>query len=130
MNTHTLCSAGFRRYFLASFALVCGLGLVPALSAQQADAPSAAPLSEAATRGKAIFATNCVVCHNAENTDKKIGPGLKGLMERGTFTSDGTKITDESLTTFIQAGKGLMPPFKATLPPPKLDDVIAYLKTL
>ena len=94
------------------------------------DAPAAAALSPAATRGKAIFQEKCALCHNAESTDKKIGPGMKGLYQRGTFTGDGSKVTDESVKKFIEAGKGMMPPFKDTLEPAKLDDVVAYVKTL
>lgn len=97
------------------------------------DAPAAAPsaLSESATRGKAVFQEKCALCHNAESTEKKIGPGLKGFTARGTYTSDGSKVTDESLQKFIQAGKGMMPAFTdATLPPAKRDDVIAYVKSL
>jgi mono/diheme cytochrome c family protein len=69
------------------------------------------------------------VCHSADTTEKKIGPGLKGFYARGTFT-DGSKVTDESLLKFIQTGKGAMPPFKDTLEPAKLQDIMAYLKTL
>ena len=97
--------------------------------AQDAQAP-AAPLSDSATRGKAIFVEKCVLCHNAETAEKKIGPGLKGFNQRGTFTSDGSKVTDESLKKFIEAGKGMMPPFKDTIEPAKLQDVIDYVKTL
>ena len=97
-------------------------------SSHAQDAP--APLSESATHGKAIFQEKCALCHNAETTEKKIGPGLKGFNARGTFTSDGSKVTDESLKKFIEAGQGMMPPFKDTLEPPKLQDVIAYVKTL
>lgn len=96
------------------------------------DAPPAAAASGAptATAGKTVFEQKCSVCHNADSTDKKIGPGLKGLYARGTFTTSGNKITDESITAFIQAGSGMMPPFKGVLEPASLQDVVAYLKTL
>jgi cytochrome c len=100
----------------------------PATPAQAATA--AAPLSEAATRGKAVFTEKCALCHNAETAEKKIGPGLKGFYARGTFTSDGTKVTDDSVTKFIEAGKGMMPPFKDSLGPDKIKDVVEYVKTL
>lgn len=97
------------------------------------DAPTSAPaaMSESATRGKAVFQEKCAICHNAESEEKKIGPGLKGFTKRGTFSSDGSKVTDETLQKFIQAGKGMMPAFSdTTLPPAKRDDVIAYVKSL
>ena len=85
--------------------------------------------SDVAARGKTIFDEKCSVCHSADTTEKKVGPGLKGFYARGNFT-DGSKVTDDSLLKFIQTGKGAMPPFKDTLEPAKLQDVIAYLKTL
>jgi cytochrome c len=98
--------------------------------AQDSAAPAPAHLSEAATRGKTVFAEKCALCHSAETTDKKIGPGLKGFYQRGTFTSDSSKVTDQSVTKFIESGKGMMPPFKDTLEPAKIEDVVAYVKTL
>src|ERR1700712_636509 len=83
---------------------------------------AAAPLSEAATRGQAVFKEKCTMCHNADSADAKIGPGLKGFTKRGTFTSDQSKVTDESLTTFIQNGKGMMPAFKTILEPAQIKD--------
>ncbi|MEO6804155.1 MAG: cytochrome c [Granulicella sp.] len=94
------------------------------------DAPPTAAASSAPAAGKAIFEQKCAVCHNADSTDKKIGPGLKGLYARGTFTTSGNKITDDSITAFIQAGSGMMPPFKGVLEPAGLQDVVTYLKTL
>ena len=75
----------------------------------------------AVARGKTLFQQKCSVCHYDTSDQKKIGPGLKGLSKRGTFTVNGNKITDDSLKTWIENGDQLMPPFK---------DVIAYVKTL
>ncbi len=36
---------------------------------------------------------------------KKIGPGLKGLAKRGTFSVNGNKITDESLKALRNAAR-------------------------
>ena len=92
---------------------------------------AAAPAtSDPGARGKITFTEKCSLCHSADTTEKKIGPGLKGFYARGTFTSDDSKVTDDSLLKFLQTGKGLMPPFKDTLEPAKLQDIIAYLKTL
>jgi cytochrome c len=98
--------------------------------AQDSAAPTPAHLSEAATRGKTVFAEKCALCHSADTTDKKIGPGLKGFYQRGAFTSDPGKVTDQSVTKFIESGKGMMPPFKDTLEPASIQDVVAYVKTL
>jgi mono/diheme cytochrome c family protein len=84
----------------------------------------------AAARGKELFDTKCGICHYADNDQKKIGPGLKGISKRGTFTVNNNKVTDESLKTWIENGDTLMPPFKDVLEPAQIKDVIAYVKTL
>jgi mono/diheme cytochrome c family protein len=84
----------------------------------------------AAARGKDVFDKKCGVCHYADSDAKKIGPGLKGIGKRGTFTVNNNKVTDESLKTWIENGDNLMPPFKEVLEPAQIKDVIAYVKTL
>lgn len=84
----------------------------------------------AATRGKDTFDKKCSICHYADNDQKKIGPGLKGISKRGTFTVNNNKVTDETLKTWIENGDSLMPPFKDVLEPAQIKDVIAYVKTL
>jgi cytochrome c len=104
-----------------SLAAVLGLSIAAAGHAQ---------LSPAATQGKATFDGKCAVCHSADTTDKKIGPGLKGLYTRGVFQDGTTKVTDESVTERIQNGKIPMPPFKDTLKPEEIQQLVEYLKTL
>jgi cytochrome c len=84
----------------------------------------------AVARGKEVFDKKCGICHYADNDQKKIGPGLKGLYKRGTFTVNNNKVTDETLKTWIENGDTLMPPFKDVLDPEQIKDVIAYVKTL
>ncbi len=86
--------------------------------------------SAAVARGKSLFQQKCSICHYDTSDQKKIGPGLKGLSKRGTFSVNGNKITDESLKTWIENGDQLMPPFKDVLEPDQIKDVIAYVKTL
>lgn len=84
----------------------------------------------AVAHGKDVFEKKCAMCHYAESSGKKIGPGLKGMNKRGTFTVNNNKITDESLKTWIENGDSLMPPFKDVIEAAEIRDVIAYLKTL
>jgi cytochrome c len=84
----------------------------------------------AVARGKEVFDKKCAVCHYADSDAKKIGPGLKGIGKRGTFTVNNSKVTDESLKTWIENGDNLMPPFKEALDPAQIKDVVAYVKTL
>ena len=84
----------------------------------------------AVARGKTIFQQKCTVCHYDTSEQKKIGPGLKGISKRGTFSVNGNKITDETLKTWIENGDQLMPGLKDSLEASQIKDVIAYVKTL
>ena len=60
------------------------------------------PMSAAdAKKGESVF-ENCAVCHNADSTEVKIGPGLKGLFKR------------EKLVTGKPVNTQLPPPFCQT----------------
>jgi cytochrome c len=83
-----------------------------------------------ATRGKQIFEQKCAICHFADKTEKKIGPGLKGMSKRGTFSVNGNKVTTESLKTWIENGDSQMPGMKDLLDATQIRDVVAYVKTL
>jgi cytochrome c2 len=77
-----------------------------------------------------VFDQKCSVCHFADSDAKKIGPGLKGISKRGTFSVNNNKFTDDALKTWIENGDSLMPPFKDVLDEQQIKDVIAYVKTL
>jgi len=120
-------------------ALVLGiatLACAAALVAQDPPAKKAAAKggssgnAAAVARGKEVFEKRCAICHYAESDAKKIGPGLKGLAKRGTFSVNSNKVTDENLKTWIENGDTLMPPFKDVLQAAQIKDVIAYVKTL
>ncbi len=120
----------------ASFVAVAILAAATAAAASQtqhsskkAPAKSSASPAEVAI-GKAVFQQKCSVCHYDSSDAKKIGPGLKGLNKRGTFTVNGNKVTNESLKEWIDTGDTLMPPFKEVLTPEQLKAVVAYVRTL
>jgi cytochrome c len=118
---------------LASFILIgtCATVLCAGfLYAQDSSKKTAGANSAAVGRGKAVFQQKCALCHYDTTDQKKIGPGLKGLNKRGTFSVNGNKITDDSLKTWIENGDQLMPPFKDVLEPAQIKDVIAYVRTL
>ena len=120
-----------RNYLVLAIAL---LGMAVAVFAQ--DPPAKAPAKKAAaskgspTKGKEVFDQKCGLCHFADSDAKKIGPGLKGISKRGTFTVNNNKFTEETLKTWIENGDSLMPPFKDVLDEGQIKDVIAYVKTL
>jgi mono/diheme cytochrome c family protein len=122
-----------RTFFLLGMAT---LACAAAIAAQEQPAKKSASnggskgSSAAAARGKDVFEKKCGICHYADSDAKKIGPGLKGLAKRGTFSVNNNKVTDENLRTWIENGDSLMPPFKDALEAAQIKDVIAYVKTL
>jgi cytochrome c2 len=81
-----------------------------------------------AEKGKEVF-QQCAVCHNADSTEKKMGPGLKGLFSREKM-NNGKKPTDENVLEKINEGGNGMPAYKEMLSDDEKDDLMAYLKTL
>jgi len=79
-------------------------------------------------KGKETF-QQCAVCHNADSTDKKMGPGLKGLFSKEKM-NNGKKPTEENVRAQIDEGGNGMPAYKEMLSDDDKDDLIAYLKTL
>jgi len=119
--------------------LVLGIATLAVAGAVLAqDPPAKKPASNGGTkaspaavaRGKEVFDKKCGICHFADSDSKKIGPGLKGIGKRGTFTVNNNKVTDESLKTWIENGDSLMPPFKDVLDEAQIKDVIGYVKSL
>lgn len=118
--------------FASSLAVLaaCAAVVAGSMLAGQESAKKTGGNAAAVARGKTIFQQKCTVCHYDTSNQKKIGPGLKGLSKRGTFSVNGNKITDESLKTWIENGDQLMPGLKDTLEASQIKDVIAYIKTL
>jgi len=108
----------------------CALAGGGALLAQDSGKKAGGASAAAVGRGKSLFQQKCSLCHYDTSDQKKIGPGLKGLSKRGTFSVNGNKITDDSLKTWIENGDQLMPPFKDVLEPGQIKDLVAYVKTL
>ncbi|HTS75034.1 MAG TPA: cytochrome c [Bryobacteraceae bacterium] len=82
-----------------------------------------------AAKGKDIFEMNCSVCHNADNAEKKVGPGLKGLFKKEKL-ANGKKPTEANIRAVINAGGNGMPSYQDLLSDEEKSSVIAYLKTL
>jgi cytochrome c2 len=122
-----------RNYLVLGIATLAVAGAVVAQDPPAKPAPKKASghaAAGSATRGKEVFEKKCAMCHFADNDAKKIGPGLKGLAKRGTFSVNGNKVTTQSLTTWIENGDTMMPGMKETLEPGQIKDVVAYVKTL
>ena len=122
-----------RNFLILGIAALAVAGAVLAQDppAKKTATPASAKASPAAiARGKELFDKKCGICHFADSDAKKIGPGLKGIGKRGTFTVNNNKVTDESMKTWIENGDSLMPPFKDVLEDAQIKDVIAYVKSL
>src|SRR6202047_711951 len=81
-----------------------------------------------AEKGKEVF-QQCGVCHNADSTEKKMGPGLKGLFSNEKM-SNGKKPTEANVREKVDEGGNGMPAYKEMLAGDEKADLIAYLKTL
>jgi len=79
-------------------------------------------------KGKEVF-QQCMPCHNADSTEKKMGPGLKGLFSKEKL-SNGKKPTEANVRAQIDNGGNGMPAYKEMLSDEEKNDLIAYLKTL
>ena len=79
-------------------------------------------------KGKEVF-EQCAVCHNADSTEKKMGPGLKGLFKRDKL-KNGKKVNEANVKALINAGGNGMPSYSDMLADDERDNLIAYLKTL
>jgi cytochrome c len=100
---------------------ICGTLLAGSVAAMAAGKGDAA-------KGKDVF-EQCGVCHNADSTDKKMGPGLKGLFKKDKMSND-KKPTEANVRAKIDEGGNGMPQYKEMLSDQEKDDLIAYLKTL
>jgi len=122
-----------RNYLIVGIATLAVAGALVAQDQPEKTAPkktSSHGAGGSAARGKEVFEKKCAMCHFADKDEKKIGPGLKGLSKRGTFTVNGNKVTTEALTTWIENVDSMMPGMKDALEPAQIKDVVAYVKTL
>ena len=122
-----------RNYLILGIATLAVAGALLAQDSPEKTAPKKTAghgSAGSAVRGKEVFEKKCAMCHFADKEEKKIGPGLKGLSKRGTFTINGAKVTTEALTTWIENGGSMMPGMKESLEPAQIKDVVAYVKTL
>ncbi len=92
-------------------------------------------LSPAAKAGKKIFDDNCTMCHFADQTTAKIGPGLKGLFKNKALPYSHRPVTVANVEEQIEKGNPQgkpmpMPPFGSKLSKTQINDLIAYLKTI
>lgn len=79
--------------------------------------------------GKLVYGQKCEACHFSASSEKKIGPGLAGLMRRPKF-KNGMTTDDDHLRRVIERGGKDMPGFRDSLKEKQIRDLIAYVKAL
>ncbi len=109
---------------MRTFAIAVSAVSLLAASAFAQDAPKGD-----AAKGKSTFEDSCSGCHNADSTEKKMGPGLKGLFAKEKMGT-GAKPTYENVLKQINEGGNGMPGYKDTLSDDEKSNIMAYLKTL
>ena len=86
----------------------------------------AAPLAaQDAASGQEIFDTKCAVCHNIDNDEKKIGPGLASVKD-GKLPS-GKDATHENVLENLNKGGNGMPAFEKLLSDEEKEALFKYL---
>jgi uncharacterized membrane protein len=79
--------------------------------------------------GARIFNESCSVCHYANKTETKIGPGLQGFFNLKSMPSSGLPVSDVNIRKQLKTPLQDMPSF-SDLPEEDIEALIAYLKTL
>jgi len=109
--------------------LAQGPGKSPDKKGQAKKQEGEKPTKGNALKGKAVYEEYCAICHFSASSEKKIGPGLKGIFRFGKF-SDGKKVDDKSMRAWIENGGVDMPAFKDSLTVQEISNLIAFLRTL
>jgi uncharacterized membrane protein len=79
--------------------------------------------------GAALFKQNCSGCHFTDNTEIKLGPGLKGVFAQEKFPISGQPVSDDGFRQLLKAPYSKMPPF-GHLADEQVEALLDYLKTL
>ena len=95
-------------------------------------AGSVSAQAQDAAKGKAVFETNCVICHEATSETTKVGPGLKEWFKKPPHEFNGKQHThdEETLREQVKKGSSAMPPLESLVSDADLNDLVAYVKTL
>lgn len=86
-------------------------------------------IQDPAVKGEKVFSNNCGICHYADTTRTKVGPGLKGLFDLKVTPIRKMPLTDENIRSQVREGGRDMPPY-GYLTDSQIEALLAYLKTL
>jgi cytochrome c len=82
-----------------------------------------------AKKGSDLFSFHCAGCHHADKEDAKIGPGLKGLFQKGLLPVSGRPATEANIRQQLKEPFRRMPAF-GSFSAQEVSELIAYLITL
>jgi len=108
---------------------VIGLGYFGGELVYGSKSPVSDAKGELAGKGAEIFNQKCSFCHFTDNTEAKVGPGLKGIFSLKAMPTSGLAVSDDNIRKQLKTPFKDMPPF-ADLSDENIEALIAYLKTL
>jgi mono/diheme cytochrome c family protein len=79
--------------------------------------------------GRAAFASHCGACHYDRESGSLHGPSLLGVYKK-SYLPSGAPANDDRIRNVILHGRGNMPALGGTISDDRIDDILAYLKTL
>jgi mono/diheme cytochrome c family protein len=80
-------------------------------------------------RGRALYDTYCLRCHEAYISGGRNGPSLMGVFKKKELPS-GAPANDERAGEVIMQGRAKMPSFGDKLSREQVQDILAYMHTL
>ncbi len=118
--------ANFRKLVLAGLALLVIAGCESS-GPRKSDAELG--LNPQQARGRKVYDTYCLNCHEPYSHGGRRGPSLMGLFKKPDLPS-GAPANDQRVTEAILQGRMKMPGFAGRIDQQQLDDLLAYLHTL
>ncbi len=119
-------AAQIRNLLLAGLALLILTGCESS-GARKSDAELG--LNPQQARGRKVYDTYCLNCHNPYSRGGRHGPSLMGLYKKAELPS-GAPANDQRVSEAILKGRINMPGFGGRIGQQQLDDLLAYLHSL
>jgi len=84
---------------------------------------------ESITKGKGLYESKCIFCHDPYSTKRKFGPGHQGILKNPLLPASGKPATPENIINQLRNPFRNMPSF-SELPVNDVLNIIAFLNTL
>ena len=110
-------------------ALITVVVLVSACKIERRKSDAELGLNEQQSRGRTVYDTECIRCHEPYTRWGTHGPSLTAIYKK-QFLPSGMPANDARVSDVILMGKAKMPSFRGKLTPQQIVDLLSYLKTL